>query len=113
MDKKQNYLLGISYALFLTVASFGTYIKLWEANQPERKIQQTRIEEIIPYITYNEMRSNGGYNIKIDSEDNTINFPIKNWKENTEEGDLVNLVVRKIFFGSKLKGLSIQNNSQK
>lgn len=112
MNKKENYIFGITSLAFSAAIFFGTYIKIWESKQPQMEISKARIESVDPYIAYSGLGSRGGYKANIGSKEKPINFSISNWDQTVKEGDLVDLIVKESFFGNSLKGLSIKKKNK-
>lgn len=116
MERGRKYaiygLVLVGGALF----TLGAYAKIWEYFQPKEKISNAVVLSIKPYYSTNDVHwSSTGNRLSVDKDQRPIDFPKKKWDPEVEEGDSVDLVVRRSFpvFGLKdeeLDGLSIEKS---
>ena len=110
MNKLQKIILYPLISTIVSLASVGWYGLFWEKRQPKEQMSG-RIKLIEPYQNHNDLHwSSNGYRIFIEGEDRPIDFPRKNWDDTVREGDSVDLIVRRSFFGDELDGLSIDDH---
>ena len=117
MENFQNNIRKYSTAGIVTVfaglTALGGYARIWEYRQPNRPVENARVQSIDPYTNHNDLhRTSRGYRVKIDGEDRVIDFPAKNWDDTVRKGDSVDLVVRRSFplFGDELDGIQIDDH---
>lgn len=114
MRKIEKYIAyggGIFFAALIGIAS---YARIWEYKQPKKNISGASITSIESYRRSGDLHwSVTGNRIFIEGEPRPIDFPDKKWDDTVQEGDTVDLVVRRSFhwFGlaNELDGLSIDD----
>ena len=98
MQKYQK--VGSAGLLTAYVLAFGMgiYSRVWEKAQLKQEINQARVVSIEPYSSRNDLHWNvNGVRVYIEGEDRPIDFPSDRWNDSVQQGDSVDLVIRRSF----------------
>jgi hypothetical protein len=110
MPSYRNKILIEAFSVFTFFVGLGGYARYWESKQPEIEIKGAVVSSIEPYHYRSDIWSSSGSRLQINGEKRTIQFPSEVWDSTVKEGDLVDIVARRSFFGDNLDGLRIDDN---
>ncbi len=96
-------------SVLVIIVVLGAYARFWESRQPRVELEAARIVSIKPYYHSGaELHwSIRGKRVRFDGFDGPVDYPTRNWDKAVDNGDTVDVVVRKSFFGKEYDGFFI------
>ncbi|MDH3745936.1 MAG: hypothetical protein OES47_12620 [Acidobacteriota bacterium] len=91
----------------------GAFARLWEWRQPQLEHAGVTVSKTVGYYSSGGdiHWSRKGMRVHLDGVDGVVDFPARHWDPSVQEGDTVDVVIRRSFFGNQYDGLAISRRA--